>query len=141
MSHATTEVLRQRLRAAGLRATPSRLAVLSLLVRRAPRALSHADAVAALVDGNWDAATIYRNLLDMVSAGLARRVDVGDRVWRFVSDSGQADHAHPHFVCTECGETECLPGAKLTFASRKAPRMLSERAVELQVRGVCDNCG
>ena len=53
--------LRDALRARGLRATPSRMAVLALL-RRHQGPLSHAEAADQLKDQGWDRATIYRKL-------------------------------------------------------------------------------
>src|SRR5215510_14727727 len=95
--------LRAAVRAKGLRATPSRLAVLELL-RASDAPMSHGDVADLLASQAWDRATIYRNLTDLAEAGLGRRTDVGDHVWRF--DAVRADHEaseHPYFVCTECG--------------------------------------
>ena len=134
--------LRRIVRASGLRATPSRLGVLGLL-RASGAPVSHGDAADALAAQGWDRATIYRNLIDLSEAGLARRTDVGDHVWRFEAIS--ADHAsappHPHFVCTECGSVECLPEIELAIRRARAPRAVRARQVEVQVRGLCDACG
>lgn len=135
------EDLRAMLRTKGLRATSSRLAVLELLIARAgDQPMSHAEACEVLKTGPWDPATIYRNLIDLVEAGLARRSDLGDHVWRFELVSSSHDgSAHPHFVCTECGTVECLP--EMQFSSReKTPRAMKQRKVEVQVRGLCDTC-
>ncbi|MEZ4368975.1 MAG: transcriptional repressor [Kofleriaceae bacterium] len=139
-SDAAAEALRAAVRAVGLRATPSRIAVLGLL-RRTGAPISHGEAFEQLADRAWDRATIYRNLIDLAEAGLARRTDVGDHVWRFEATDGEhADAAgHPHFVCTECGVVECLPGAEVAF-QRRAPRAVRQRQVEVQVRGRCDGC-
>src|SRR6185295_16238667 len=76
------ETLKAAVREAGLRATPSRIAVLHLL-RSAGSPVSHSEVVAKLASQAWDPATIYRNLTDLADVGLARRTDVGDHVWRF----------------------------------------------------------
>jgi Fur family ferric uptake transcriptional regulator len=136
--------LRSAVRAKGLRATPSRLAVLELL-RSSDTPMSHADVADQLASQAWDRATIYRNLTDLAEAGLVRRTDVGDHVWRFEAVSEEhASGAHPHFVCTECGTVECLPELELTIsrqASRsKPPRSVKQRQVEVHVRGLCDAC-
>src|SRR5438132_6944629 len=106
--------LRAAVRARGLRATPSRLAVLEVLrASDAPR--SHGDVAERLASQPWDRATIYRNLVDLAEAGLARRTDVGDHVWRFEARVPGSEHdtSHPHFVCIECGSVECLPEIEL----------------------------
>lgn len=137
--------LRGTVRAKGLRATPSRLAVLELL-RASDTPMSHGDVADRLASQAWDRATIYRNLTDLAEAGLVRRTDVGDHVWRFeaVSDDHEAS-AHPHFVCTECGTIECLPEIELAVRARaparsKPPRAVKQRQVEVHVRGLCDAC-
>ncbi len=136
------EELRTAVRASGLRATPSRLAVLEL-VRDGDAPLSHGDVADRLSSHAWDRATIYRNLIDLSEAGLLRRTDVGDHVWRFEAISDAHDAAHPHFVCTECGTVECLPELELAMAAgrrAKAPRAVKQRQVEVHVRGLCDAC-
>ena len=106
------------------------------------RPMSHGEVAEHMADQAWDRATIYRNLIDMSDAGLLRRSDMGDHVWRF--EAATSDHhaeEHPHFVCTECGTVECLPEIELKLQRRKrAPRALRKREIEVQVRGLCDNC-
>lgn len=136
------DALKAALRGRGLRATPSRLAVLGLL-RRHGGPMSHAEAADKLADHGWDRATIYRNLTDLAEANLARRADIGDHVWRFEAiDGAHVDDRHAHFVCTECGVVACLPGVDLALGhgSRSAPRALKQKQVEVQVRGRCDGC-
>ena len=139
---ADLDELRALLRDRGLRATSSRLAVLQhLRAHGGGQPLSHADLVERLSAGSWDPATIYRNLTDLVEAGLARRTDLGDHVWRFeVVSSGHDASGHPHFVCTECGTVECLPAVELVAPRVKAPRAVKQHQVEVQVRGRCDAC-
>src|SRR3569623_2403993 len=104
--------LRSAARAKGLRATPSRLAVLELL-RSSDTPMSHGDVADRLATQAWDRATIYRNLTALAEAGLVRRPDVGDHVWRFEAVKDEREPgAHPHFVCTECGVVECLRGGR-----------------------------
>jgi Fur family ferric uptake transcriptional regulator len=141
-SRANLVELRAAVRSKGLRATPSRLAVLELL-RACDAPVSHADVADRLASQAWDRATIYRNLIDLSEVGLVRRTDVGDHVWRFEAVREDHDATHPHFVCTECGTVECLPEIELALAVRraKAPRAVRQRQVEVQVRGLCDACG
>lgn len=128
--------LRATLRKAGLRATPSRIAVLEL-VRQTGAPMSHGDVADQLASQSWDRATIYRNLTDLAEAKLLVRTDVGDHVWRF--ESATHTGQHPHFVCTDCGTVECLPELELVV-KRRAPRAVKQRKVEVHVRGVCDAC-
>jgi Fur family ferric uptake transcriptional regulator len=137
---AELKALKDAVRNAKLRATPSRIALLGLL-RSLDHPISHADAVAQLRDHDWDPATIYRNLSDFVAAGIARRTDVGDHIWRFeLIRDPHAAAAHPHFVCTECGAVECLPKLGLVLPRTNAPKAVRQRKIEVQVRGLCDAC-
>src|SRR5678815_74677 len=86
--------LRSAVRGKGLRATPSRLAVLELL-RSSDAPMSHGDVADRLATQEWDRATIYRNLTDLAEAGLLRRTDVGDHIWRFEAVTDEHDAAHP----------------------------------------------
>lgn len=135
---------RARLRAAGLRATGPRIAVLEVL-DAAQRPLQHAEVMAALeATGPHDRATVYRNLHDLCEAALVRRLNLGDQVWRFelapAAGEGAAD-PHPHFVCTDCGDVQCLDAVEVTVKSTGAvPRSVSRAAVAIQLSGRCDAC-
>jgi Fur family transcriptional regulator, ferric uptake regulator len=146
VSSAAGRVLRSTLRGAGLRVTLPRLAVLRVL-RQADTPLSHGDVFTAVADQLLDRATVYRNLLDLVRAGLARRTDLGDHVWRFeamrVAGARRRLGAgeHPHFVCNACGTVECLGDLTLRPSrSSRVPRAVRTRAVEILVKGLCDRC-
>ncbi len=132
--------LRHDLRAAGLRTTAPRLAVLRLL-RGSRQPLSHGDVIARLRHRGWDRATLYRNLVDLARAGLARRTDLGDRVWRFEADGRPSAHRHPHFVCRECGDVACLDGVRVRLESRRdALGALRAQEFEVLLKGCCDQC-
>ncbi len=133
------DALRAELRAVGLRATASRLGVLRLL-RAAGRPVSHADMETLAAGESWNRTTLYRNLLDLVRVGYARRFDLGDHVWRFEAVEAAPKEAHPHFVCNSCGTVECLPDVAVAIEPGPAPRAVREKSVEVQLRGVCDRC-
>lgn len=137
------EACRESIRSVGLRVTPARVAVLSAL-RSATRPLSHADLCELLDESVWNRTTVWRNLTDLETAGLVRRAELGDRIWRFEEKQDHQtheEHVHPHFICTSCGEVQCLPEQTMTFATvPQLPRALQQRHVEIQVRGVCDKC-
>src|SRR5215831_11394757 len=142
-SRPNLDELRGAVRAKGLRATPSRLAVLELL-RASDSPMSHGDVADRLASQAWDRATIYRNLTDLTEVGLLSRTDVGDHVWRFeVHQEGLRGHQneHPHFMCTDCGEVSCLRGVNIRIsAAPGVPRALSAKNVEVQLKGLCDRC-
>lgn len=133
----------EQLRGAGLRATLPRIAVLRLLTA-AQAARTHAEVAEVLAGDGFDRATVYRNLMDLSEAGLVRRTDVGDHVWRFelVRDGTEHNDAeHPHFICGSCGAVACLPeGSVSVHPQRGAPRALRRKGLTVQVRGLCDAC-
>lgn len=103
-----------------------------------------------------DRVTVYRTLNSFVEAGLAHRLDPGDRIFRFglvptaPRSPGQperqpAGHAHPHFVCDECGTVECLDDSEVTVqtrapsATKKSPSFRVKQH-EVLLHGTCGEC-
>lgn len=138
---ATRKEDRKRLRNAGLRATQSRLLVLAHLTKVA-RPTTHGEVAEALEESGLDRATVYRNLVDLADAGLARRSDFGDHVWRFEVPHEGEDHAdsHVHFVCKSCGAVQCLPEDTVEIKPRPGvPRGLHGE-IEVNISGTCNTC-
>ena len=136
-----SESIKQDIRDAGLRATPARIATLKL-IQGAPSPLTHAEVSEELQDLGVDKATVFRNLNDMASAGLLRRTELGDRVWRFelIADEDGHGSAHPHFVCVDCGTVSCMDEIKLTAGSMRLSQEYGE-VTEILLRGHCNDCG
>jgi Fe2+ or Zn2+ uptake regulation protein len=108
---------REAVRAAGLRATPQRLAVLGVLANAGGRHLSADDIWQRLDDegGAMDRSTVYRVLAQLTEAGLLEQVQLGDGVGRFEIQ----EEPHNHAVCTRCGATEDVGvGAVHALAAR-----------------------
>ena len=128
MSHATNRNLdnvKTRIRAAGLRCTTARVAVLEHLdTATGPR--THAEVSEALDDRGFDRATIYRNLIELTDKKLVSRVELGDHVWRFeIKRHGHARDAqgeHPHFLCTTCGESSSLDDVRVAITPHPRTR-------------------
>jgi Fur family ferric uptake transcriptional regulator len=133
------EEARQRIRAAGLRATPGRIATYQVLFA-AVAPLTHSDVAEALAGSGFDRATVYRNLIDLTDHGLVARSDLGDHAWRFeIAHVAAQDHVH--FVCVDCGDVACLSGVDVSVRRADGiPRSVSENRVEVQLRGRCDAC-
>ena len=140
---ASLDELQDQIRAAGLRVTASRIAVLRAL-RGTSTPRTHGEIAEELAPAGWDRASVYRVLTDYVEAGLLRRSDLGDHVWRFEMLKPEKKHesaAHPHFLCNECGDVTCLPDESIRVApARGSPKAMRKKGLEIQVRGVCDRC-
>lgn len=129
------------LKKAKLRATPARIAVCNILLA-AHGPLTHAEVADQLEISGTDRTTVFRNLTDLCEAGLARRMEVGDHVYRFEWKSPTADDSeHAHFVCVDCGEVQCLPAsAKMPIPKAgQRPEQIHD-VVEVLYRGHCTTC-
>jgi Fur family ferric uptake transcriptional regulator len=133
--------IRNEIRAAGMRSTGPRVAVLERL-RRAESPLTHAEITEELLPLGFDRATIYRNLVDLAEAGLLSRVELGDHVWRYEARrAAEPDGEHPHFVCNDCGTVACLPLVSVNI--RPAPGSRSSVVAEVSevvLKGRCESC-
>jgi Fur family ferric uptake transcriptional regulator len=129
---------REKIRAAGLRVTPARMATL-LALRDSPSPQTHAEVSARLAIDEIDQATVFRNLNDMVTAGLLRRSELGDHAWRFEIISEEEHPSHPHFVCVDCGTVSCMEDVELTRRSKAASQRLGQ-VTEIVFRGHCYDC-
>ncbi|MEM7812483.1 MAG: transcriptional repressor [Planctomycetota bacterium] len=130
----------EAIRAAGLRATPARVATL-LVLRRSAAPLTHAEVSAELAEAAIDKATVFRSLSALVDAGLSRRFEVGDHVYRFeqVVPGEAATHRHPHFLCTVCGVVSCLDHAGVSSGIRRVCETIGD-VTDIVLRGRCREC-
>lgn len=139
MSKLSREEGKRILHDAGLRATAPRVAVLRLL-SATDRPLSHAEVVERIGTDDWDAATLYRNLIKLDEAGLARVASRVGGVTRFEAQGAdEPAHVHPHFACRDCGDVICLHDATLSIPKNEAWRDALLDA-DLQVVGRCPHC-
>ena len=130
---------KQQIREVGLRATAPRVAVLRLLTV-AEKPLSHTEVIEAIGTDDWDQATLYRNLLKLVEADLARVASKVGGVTRYEArGDDDSPHLHPHFSCRTCRTVECLPEAKLAGpVDRRWYQSL--KTSEMQLIGDCPDC-
>ncbi len=127
------------MRSRGLRVTPTRLWIMTLLTKKDLHPMSHADLVERL-PREMDRTTVFRALVALSDAKLLHRVDVGDRVWRYTrSLTASSDTPTTAFVCTACGSVQELREARLEVVG--PPRALRAGAVRIFVHGHCDECG
>ncbi|HWB84757.1 MAG TPA: transcriptional repressor [Bryobacteraceae bacterium] len=137
MSKVSTE-LASAFRAAALRPTPQRYAVLEFLVRRSVHAT--ADEIFHAVnrsDPRASRATVYNSLRLLTRAGLVREVGAEGKAARYDANL----HRHYHFLCERCGAVEDIPWFDLSQAAAKA--ILGGRVVhdcEIVFRGACERC-
>ncbi len=129
--------LENRLRAAGLKATQARLALLRQLARgHGP--FSPEELFASMGSGICDLVTVYRCLSRFEECGLVRRCSFGDGKMRFELHSEQHHH---HLVCRGCGKVRALDACVLeemeTALQNSGYRNISH---SLEFFGTCENC-
>jgi Fur family ferric uptake transcriptional regulator len=135
------------LRDASVRVTAARTNVLStLLTTRA--ALSHQDIQDTFTE--MDRVTLYRALDCLTEAGLAHKIAVDDRIFRYSAGAEhhehangsshqhrkqQAQHQHGHFKCTRCARVFCLDDtADATFLGSVLPATDDRKSAALQLQ-------
>lgn len=147
--------LKAQLRGAGLRVTGIRLSIMRAL--GGSRVALDANALADRLAGageHADRVTVYRTLNTLVDAGIAHRIDPGDRIFRYsLTDharctEGHHEHEHPHMVCDRCGEVECIEDAEViirprasTATASRPPRKFRITQQSVLLHGVCEKCG
>jgi Fur family ferric uptake transcriptional regulator len=100
----------EKLRAARLRRTPARVAVLAQIEALA-QPVTHGDLRGQTELAAVDDVTLYRTLAALVEAGLVHRVHGIDGAWRYCAqprDVTGCPGNHAHFLCTACGSMSCL---------------------------------
>ncbi len=133
------EAAREILRAAGLRSTPARIAVL-IALQKGNKPQTHAELSERLVPLGFDKATVFRNLTDLTDVELVSRTELGDHVWRFeIRDPNHDRSSHPHFVCVDCGTVSCMEGMSLPDDKQRKSLNIS-RISEILVKGHCLVC-
>lgn len=135
-----TQSITELLKLAQYRATPQRIAVLSLL-RDETRPRTADELHAMLGKKSPNRATIYRILEAFVVSGLARRIDFQENAARYEFGK-RADHHH--IVCTSCATIEDIRGCNVTATtqhalstSKKFSRITGH---SFELFGLCNTC-
>ncbi|MDP3778783.1 MAG: Fur family transcriptional regulator [bacterium] len=130
---------RMTLRKAGYKATPTRLAVISLL-KESKKPLSP-QAVIELMRKDIDQATVYRILKTLKKIGVIRQVDFRHNHPHYeIAD--QKDHHH--LICLSCGLSEEIIGCDVDSMKqsvlRQAKRFSHIQEHALEFYGTCKEC-
>jgi Fur family peroxide stress response transcriptional regulator len=85
-------------------------------------------------------ATVYRNMEQMVDAGLLTRLDLGGSSMRYDTNLEE----HHHFVCTECGKVSDVYLEDIQYkmdANRSHLEKAKINSLDLHLQGICEECG
>jgi Fur family transcriptional regulator, stress-responsive regulator len=135
----TVEELTELFRQQGLRVTPQRQAIFGLL---------HGDDRHPTVESLYEAArarmptislkTVYQTVNDLAAMGEVVLLDLGTGSYRV---DPNVEHDHHHVICTRCGKVRDV---SLDLGDVELPpryrRGFSVSAVEVNFRGLCDEC-
>jgi Fe2+ or Zn2+ uptake regulation protein len=127
------------LRAAGLRVTAPRRAVLTWLAAHPHSTVDEIGTGVRSVLGSVSTQAVYDVLGACAEAGLIRRIELPGHPARFERRAGDNHH---HVVCRRCGRTEdvdCVVGAAPCLAPDDAHGFLVDEA-EVVFWGVCPGC-
>ena len=133
--------LRELLKSHRMRVTTVRMAVLKTLhAHESP--MTHEQIMESLADGVYDKASVWRLLSELAEKGLLRRMDLGDRVWRYeLQDACRTvTDDHPHFLCESCSEVTCLPPLEVRARDGGLPKALLGADFHIRISGNCKNC-
>ncbi|GAB7025237.1 Fur family transcriptional regulator [Geotalea toluenoxydans] len=127
----------QYLKELKLKATPKRLAILSLLAEE----LSYAspEEVWRKLQKNFDSIglpTVYRNLEELANGGLITKVIHPNRqLYYYFCPNG---HHHHHFICLSCRKVEDINFCGMEEIEKKVSGTVLSHIV--QVNGLCREC-
>jgi Fur family transcriptional regulator, ferric uptake regulator len=127
------------LQSARLRRTEPRLAVLETLLDSGIP-LSCDQIAERIGPDSPNRVTVYRTIETLVSAGVVHQAYLQDRTWMYELGHHCTEHqCHPHFTCTRCGNTSCLPGVEVPMPSSPVKGyVISHQRVSWE--GLCPDC-
>lgn len=133
--------LKERLRAAGFRATPARLNIATLL-EEAHHPLATPVLIKKFVPHLLDLATLYRTLKSFEEKSLIKRLSFDERhaSYEWIHEG---DHHH-HLVCERCGCIEEIPECHLELLEKRilkdSVQFVALNSHSLEFFGVCRAC-
>lgn len=97
----------------------------------------------ALMQGNCNRTTIYRNLNSLVEKKIVHRILSDDAVkYKLIKETGRKESGkksdHVHFECRCCNVTYCMED--LTVQDYKLPEGFSKIENQFLIFGICKNC-
>lgn len=134
MTHTSSVILHEK----GLKTTPARLHVLSLL-SKSPRPLT-LEEIAQQSTSACDLATIYRTITTLLQNGIIKKIFTGKNVLSYELST----HHHHHIVCTHCDAIEHVDACAIEALSQKILASSSSFSHitdhTFELFGICNTC-
>ena len=130
---------KQMLKAAKLYCTKCRVAVVTVLLKsRSPKTCQ--QIAKCLSNMRFNKVSIYRTLASLLEVGLVHRAFMQERAWYFeLAKDCSESQCHPHFTCTNCGDTHCLTEMALPMAKSPHNGFVIRRQ-QVRLEGLCPKC-
>jgi len=130
---------REMLAEARLYRTRSRCAIVKVLLQ-ADRPMRQEQIARQLGDEGLNKVTIYRTLESFERVGLIHRAYVQKRAGYFeLARNCTASQCHPHFTCTNCGQTQCMVELRLPMVTGLREGFVLLRQ-QVRLEGLCPAC-
>src|ERR1044072_3747730 len=132
------EQIKDILKRNSLSVTGSREKILSLFLSQ-QGALAHGD-IEKKAGEKFDRVTVYRTLQTFVEKGIIHTIPTSDNMIRYAlckdnCTEGHHHDNHVHFVCKQCGRTECLQDIPAPVV--QLPKGYLPMGIEVIVNGLC----
>ena len=139
MKNKTDYHVREMLKTAKLYCTKHRVAILNVLFQ-AGEPLSQEQIAKRLGKNNFDKVTIYRTLESFIKVGLVHKAFMDKRASHYeLAHNCTEKQCHPHFTCTNCGNTHCLVKISIPMAKSPYKGFIIQRQ-QVHLEGLCPNC-
>ncbi|MBL7215682.1 MAG: transcriptional repressor [Phycisphaerae bacterium] len=126
------------LNSVNLRQTQPRVAILTVLLK-APAPVTQEQIAEQIGDSAPNKTTIYRTLMNLVEKDLVHKAYLQERTWHFELAHHCGQHqCHPHFTCSECQQTQCLPEVSMPLV--KLPKGYVMERQQVRIEGICCDC-
>ena len=134
------EKLLSLLKEKGLKLTPQRMVIFRILSESNQHVT--VDQVYQKASAEYpmlSPATVYRNMEQMVDAGLLTRLDLGGSSMRYDTNLDE----HHHFVCSKCGKVSDVYLEDIQYkvdANRSHLEKAKINSLDLHLQGTCGEC-
>jgi Fur family ferric uptake transcriptional regulator len=129
----------EMLKAVKLYCTAGRVSILKVLIK-AGKPLSQEQIAQRSGKRRFDKVTIYRTLESLLKVGLVHKAYMETRAWHFeLAHNCTESQCHPHFTCTNCGDTHCLTEISLPMAKSPHKGFVIHRQ-QIRLEGLCPVC-
>lgn len=126
------------LNSVNLRQTQPRVAILTVLLK-AGAPLSQEQIAEQIGTASPNKTTIYRNLMSLVDKNLVHQAYLEERTRHYELAHHCGKHqCHPHFTCSACQRTECLPEVSMPLV--ELPDAYVMQRQQVRVEGICREC-